>query len=73
LEPSVDDVAELAFERAERFLASLAFGDLAVEVGAAGAVGLPAGSHVLQPAHTQHPRRTAAMRVCFTLSVDRLT
>jgi len=41
LEPGVDDVAELALERAERFLAGLALGDLAVEVGTAGAVGVP--------------------------------
>jgi hypothetical protein len=38
LEPGVDDVADLALERAKRFLACLAFGDLAVEVGPAGAV-----------------------------------
>jgi hypothetical protein len=39
LEPGVDDVAELAFERAERFLAGLALGDLLLEVGVAVAVG----------------------------------
>ena len=36
LELGVDGVAELALERAERFLAGLALGDLAVEVAAAG-------------------------------------
>jgi len=40
LEPGVDGVAELAFEGAERFFAGLALGDLAVEVGAALAVGV---------------------------------
>ncbi|HEV8278857.1 MAG TPA: hypothetical protein VGQ26_24615 [Streptosporangiaceae bacterium] len=41
LEPHVDGVAELAFERAERFFAGLAFGDLLLEVGAALTVGMP--------------------------------
>jgi hypothetical protein len=40
-EPEVDGVAELAFERAERFFAGLALGDLLLEVGAAVAVGVP--------------------------------
>jgi hypothetical protein len=34
-ESSVDGVAHVPFQRAERFLVGLAFGDLAIEVGAA--------------------------------------
>jgi hypothetical protein len=41
LEPGVDGVAELAFERAERFFAGLALGDLLLEISTAVTVRMP--------------------------------